>query len=152
MTDRVKMFLDYKRELCTIDGYDKLVDPEKEYIEDCNFFQNDCDADWIAVKKGKKEVGFLVVLHGRFVTSPLDYFIEDTYIKPEYRCQGLMKKTVENYLKKHQGLYGLEIMDKNQLAHKFWRKIVGERWFGVPIQTHEDAHEYRFDARSKVDD
>lgn len=153
MTDREKMFLDYKRELCAISGYDELVDPVEDYIKDCNFFQTDEDAEWLSISKKGKEIGFIVVLHGRLVAPPLDYFIEDTYILPEYRRQGIMKRAVEELLEEHAGLYGLEIIDENKPAHKFWRTIVGERWFGSPIQTQEDAHEYRFDARRrKADD
>lgn len=144
------MFLKYKRELCLLDGLDDLVDDEQDYINDCNFFQTDYNAKWIAIKdEADNEIGFLVILTGRLIPPNLDYYIEDTYIQPEHRRKGIMRKAVEDFINAHEGRYGLEIMDKNKAAHSFWGKIVNERWYGESVPTHENCKEYYFDTRKE---
>lgn len=149
MTNREKMFLDYKRELCAIDGTD-LPDPVEAYLDSCNFFQTDRDSKWIAVTdEAGEEVGFLVVLSGRHVAEGVDYFIEDVYILPEYRRKGIMTKVASEFIDNHDGVYAMEIIDRNEAAHKFWGKIVDGRWVGEPKRVHELYQEYAFDTRKE---
>lgn len=124
---RKDMFLDYKRELCAMDGFDDLADPLWTYLADFDLFTSDEDAEWIPVKYDGKEVGFLIALSGKLVRdNTLDYYLWDTYVKPPYRRLGLMRQTVENYVRNHPGIYGLVMMDVNEVAYKFWGSVMGK--------------------------
>lgn len=125
--NRREMFLDYKRELCAMDGFDDLADPLWTYLADFNLFNSHKDAEWIPIKHDGKEVGFLVALSGELVhNDTLDYYLWDAYVRPQYRRLGLMKQAVDNYVRNHQGVYGLVMMDINEWSHKFWGKVMGE--------------------------
>lgn len=124
---RKDMFLAYKRELCSFDGVDGLIDPEWTYLADYDLFTSHKDAEWIPIMDGKDEAGFMVVLKGELVKDhDVDYFIWDTYTTPSHRRKGLMKEAVTDYISKHPGKYGLVMMDKNTPSHLFWEATIGE--------------------------
>ena len=124
---RKEMFLEYKRELCAMDGFDDLADPIWTYLADFDLFNSHKDAEWIPIKYDGKEVGFLIALGGELVRDEtLDYYLWDAYVKPSCRRLGLMRQTVENYVRNHPGTYGLVMMDVNEGSHKFWASTMGK--------------------------
>lgn len=134
--ERMKMYLDYKVELKALIG--EVVDDivADNIRNDCHFLLEGQDnvAEWVPVKNGQgKEVGFIVIsLLGNLENSnndyKYDYFIQESYIKPECRRLGLMRKAVENLFKTRPGYWGLYIMDKNLAARAFWDAVIGDRW------------------------
>ena len=52
-----------------------------------------------------------------------DFFIQESYIKPKFRKQGLMTATVSKFIKEHEGVYCLFILNNNVNAYQFWHNI-----------------------------
>ena len=44
-------------------------------------------------------------------------------IKPEFRKHGLMTAAVSKFIKEHEGIYCLFILNNNQNAHQFWHNL-----------------------------
>lgn len=158
MDDRTKMYLEYKRELCAVSGLEDLNTKEGAH-NDVFYATSAHDAQWIAVKDGNKEIGFIILGIGRNLERELgepkvDYFIQESYIKPEYRRKGIMTKAVNEMLENHKGIMGLYILKNNKPALAFWHKIIGDRWIEVDnLGGDEDGKEYAFDNRKgELDD
>lgn len=154
MEDRVKMYLDYKHELCAVSGIED-TNTKEGATHDVEYVAEALDAEWIAVKDWGKEIGFIILAFGRNLERDIscpkvDYFIQDTYIKPEYRHKGIMSKEVNNLLDKYKGIFGLYILYNNKPAQAFWYKIIGDRWIDVEnLGSDEYGKEYAFDTRKE---
>lgn len=154
MTNRVEMYLEYKRELCAVAGL-KDENTKEGAEHDVEYACEALDAEWHPVKEGDKEIGFIILGIGRNLTRnenepKVDYFIQETYIKPEYRRKGIMTKEVEKLLDQHKGIYGLYILSKNKPALAFWHTIIKDRWINVDnLGSDEDGKEYAFDNRER---
>lgn len=128
MNNRQRMYLDYKRELCAMDGVG-LRATEAEYLQDIFVSETRPDlAEWIPIFHGPDEVGFLIVTHGKLLKRGEDYRIEEAYIKPEFRKRGLMTETVRKYLATHPGKYSMQVMVNNPAAARFWFRLIGKRF------------------------
>lgn len=158
MDDRIKMYLEYKEEL---GAFTKAVEgiTKEDAHNDVFYATHADDAEWIAVKDGDQEIGFIILGIGRNLMrrakEPMvDYFIQDAYIKPEYRRKGIMSKEVEKMLDGYKGIMGLYILKTNKPALAFWHKIVGDKWMEVDnLDGDEDGKEYAFDNREgELDD
>ena len=79
------------------------------------------DIDWNLIVKEGESIGFLMIKaneHG------YDYYVVDTYIKPEYRNQGIMTSHVLKTFEDFRGkTIGLSVIQSNFLGMKFWRSI-----------------------------
>lgn len=140
LTNREKMYLAYKRELCKLDGVNGLKAPEEWYIRDADILQNEPDAEWIPVKYENKEVGFLIIVKGKHLKRGEDYRIEETYVKPKYRRRGLMSKEIKLYLAKHPGKYSMQVMVNNPKALAFWAPIICNKIYGkLGLHNNEDG-------------
>ena len=93
--------------------------------------------NWIPIKISGKEVGFIIIIPGRYYSTELDYFIEQVYIAPEYRRRGIMKLNLDEMFKAAPGRYGLFILDKNYMAKGFWHKVQ-ENSYLRPIKISKD--------------
>ena len=111
------MFEDYCRELNKYDaGFTK-----EDMITLCLEYRRICD--WIPIRDGKKEIGFIIIYSGHKLPMDLDYFIEQVYIQPKYRNGGIVKQTLSEIFKASPGKYGLFILDKNEPAKGFWHRM-----------------------------
>lgn len=73
--------------------------------------------------------GFMVYSIGKcnvvgLKSKPVDYFIEELYIKPQLRRQGLASGAVGRFLAEHKGTYGIYILDDNVTAKAFWFSLI----------------------------
>jgi len=66
------------------------------------------------IKSGGNVVGFLLLQNK---------YIDGLYVLPEYRRQGLGRKAVMDYIKKHGMPKTLQILKKNKVAMAFWHGI-----------------------------
>ena len=154
MTNRVEMYLEYKRELCALIGGESTI-TEQDAENDVYYATHSEDAKWIAVEDNNEEIGFIILGFGRNLMRgagepTVDYFIQETYIRPEYRRKGIMTKEVEKLLDQHKGIYGLYILSKNKPALAFWHTIIKDRWINVDnLGSDEDGKEYAFDNRER---
>lgn len=152
---RAKLYFDYKKELNDIIGADSGRATKDGCENDVKYAHKAFDVKWIAIKDGKEEIGFIILAFGRNlergVNEPnVDYFIQDTYIRPEYRRKGIMSKEVNKLLDEYKGIYGLYILYENKPAQAFWHKIIGDRWVDVEnLGSDEEGKEYAFDTRKE---
>lgn len=127
MTDREKMYLDYKLEMCKKDGHDGLIDPVENYLADVKFFQRAKGVHWVRIlSKDKKEIGFLIVLNKRRTEPKVDYRILEAYIKPEYRRQHIMSKAVRKFIRERperNPVVRFSVLDNNLVAKWFWLNV-----------------------------
>lgn len=142
MTEREQMYLDYKRELCAMDGLDGLRAPAEDYLLDVRAATKRPDAvEWVPIIKDDREVGFLIITKGELAKRGEDYRIEEAYVKPEYRERGLMSEAVKKYLKEHPGKYSMQLMANNHNAAMFWFKLIGKRFYGDIVANAPDGGE-----------
>lgn len=59
----------------------------------------------------------------------IDYIINDFYISPEFRRQGLGARAVEQLFASHPGSYGFHVLEKNRPALTFWRTLFERNGF-----------------------
>lgn len=140
MNKRERMYLDYKYELCAMDGLDGLRAPEEAYLLDVKATKLRPDLlEWIPIEVFHKEVGFLLIARGEpYAKHGEDYRIQETYVKPEYRKRGLMTSAVKSFFKGHPGRYSLEIMVSNPDAGDFWMNLIGKNRFDNNAILHHD--------------
>lgn len=126
--DRVRfaMFCDYLNELQCMKGLQplgalKLGELYTSYARSKNSVWGD-----IYAEGGETVVGFLIIGHSPNCHPDADFYIEEAYIKPEYRRQGYMSAAVSRFISEHQGTYCLFILNNNTAAQHFWPKLFAE--------------------------
>ena len=121
----IKLYYDYKRELRNTDSnlmhyaeQDIAVITERE------------DMGLIKIQEPDYPLaGFMVYSLGKcnvigLKSKPVDYFIEELYIKPQLRRQGLASGAVKRFLAEHKGTYGIYILDYNAAGKAFWFSLI----------------------------
>ena len=134
---RKQLYVTYMEELYTIEGLELLSEHKlNEYFTD--IIENPY-LEWIDIylPNLNEPVGFLVIAKYPECHPDADYYIAETYIKPEYRRQNIMLTTVSNYIKNHTGIYSLFIASKNDVAKKFWERVFKNVNY-VPIYLSEE--------------
>lgn len=122
--ERLNLFREYVDYMLMLDS-DFVYANEKEKAVRKWFTEqiNSNNIEWIDVRKNGTIVGFLIIGTGEECHRDADYFIMQTYIKPEYRRQGIMKNVLERYFSAHKGVYCLDIIKTNENAKKFWKSV-----------------------------
>lgn len=121
---RFQLISDYLDELQTIEGL-----PEITYIKKQEFYQevlNSKTTNWIDIypqNEGTNPIGFLIIGYPPNCHPNANYYIEEAYIQPKYRCQHYMTSTATRFIKAHPGIYCLFILNNNQIAKHFWFSI-----------------------------
>lgn len=116
------------------------------YIHELNKISGDVPAckhqiasEYIRIKEGMTEewidihadsmdpnspiVGFLIVGINGNCHPEADVFIEEAYIRPEYRHLGHMRKAIARLIKERPGKYCFFVLHQNALAKKVWPSI-----------------------------
>lgn len=70
-----------------------------------------------------EDKGFFIIGTKDNCHPGFDYYIINTYIKPEHRHQHIMQNTINDYIKNHPGSYMLCILNNNTPAFTFWKTI-----------------------------
>ena len=134
MRKREKMYLDYKTELCKMDGYDDLVDPVEIYLKDVEVAETSDDIDWVTIKDGSEEVCFIIVLCGSALADDrVDYEIVETYVKPGHRRKRCATYALNQYFIDHPGKYKINIMKTNVAGHEFWGALLCHYVYDVQV-------------------
>lgn len=124
---RYNMFRDYLIELQKIEEY--------KYMDDAEILDN-----FIKMRSGKTEywqdiypdqsqrtkhdiIGFWILGQNRNCHPDADYFIAETYIRPEYRREGIMSDRISDWIKTYGGKFCLFVLSKNEVAKKFWKNV-----------------------------
>lgn len=129
---RYNMFRDYLIELQKIEEYDYMDDAE---ILD-NFIKMRCgdvehwmdvypdNANNCAAHRTKHDIiGFWILGQNGSCHPDADYFIAETYIRPEYRREGIMSDRISDWIKTYGGKFCLFVLSKNEVAKKFWKNV-----------------------------
>ena len=117
------LFCEYLRELDQIVGQAPQT-PSEDFAYYEEIISSDC-TEWIDIwAYGERfPVGFLIVSREPNCHPDADFFIQESYIKPKFRKQGLMTATVSKFIKEHEGVYCLFILNNNVNAYQFWHNI-----------------------------
>lgn len=74
-------------------------------------------------------IGFLVIGFPPNCHPNANYYIQEAYIRPEYRQRGYMRATVTSFLVSHPGTYCLFVIRGNEKAYLFWKHIFQENQY-----------------------
>ena len=121
---RYQMLCDYLDELQRIKGLEALSEGRKRKLY--GDYQTDKNTQWVDIflpESKEIPVGFLILGYPPNCHPDADFYIEEAYIKPEYRRKGLMSGVVFNYIKTNPGTYCLFILNRNTVAYSFWFSV-----------------------------
>ena len=96
---------------------------ELEYLD------NDIDSYKVLIDNDKY-IGFTIISRKKKYNQNIELFIEEFYIKPEFRRKGYGKSFMNEILKKDINTVGFYILPKNENAKIFWNSIFNE-WISV---------------------
>ncbi len=150
---REQLYLQYIRELGSYsDSLKKENLSDAEVIAEARNLlpkgaSGDC-TEWIDIEKDGKVVGFLIMSKAPDCHPQTDYFLNQTFVLPEYRKQGLMSSTLKKFIAKHpRKKYSVIILRKNKWARHFWQGFFLTQgytamsllpWDGFPEEDHPD--------------
>lgn len=130
MRTRKQMFFQYLKELYSISGSPLLTREQQEQLYRQCFMDG---AQWIDITNGKGQViGFIIIATHPNCHPDADWYIQETYIVPEYRNQGYMSRWVSKWLSEVQATICLFILNKNTCALRFWQHIFHKNNY-VPV-------------------
>lgn len=120
--DRFHLLLKYMNELQTMK---KLpVYNSSEFSSIYHSYINEKNSEWIDIySEDNNRIGFLIIGRSPNCHPDADFYIEEAYIHPRYRCKGYMRGVVSEFVKHYKGVYCLLIADKNQYAKIFWKNV-----------------------------
>lgn len=141
------LYGDYIREIYKIACDNSEITQEK-IDDDIRAIYRSKHTKWHDIWCDGKIVGFVIVGTGTECHPAADYFIVQTYVEPSSRKRGIGKQFLKDYIKEHPGVYCLDILDKNEVAHKFWAKVFYESGYSgivlpyIPHNEGKGAHMY----------
>lgn len=115
---RYQMYLEYMKHIKGLLG--ELFDGGQCLRQFEKLDEGWCNVQWVPVKLKSKEVGFFTVYQAPNCHPDCDFYIEDSYMMPEARNQGLMQKAVQKFVTENPGKYCLFIVDCNEPARHMW--------------------------------
>lgn len=92
-------------------------------------------------------VGYVIVEKKHSESSlpdDIDYFIVESYIRPEYRKRGFMTRAFVDYCYENRGKYLYYVLNDNKGADKFWRLLFEDK-FKSKIKLANQYSEYNSD-------
>lgn len=141
----IPLYCDYIKELNSFEESVVLINNQKafECLQNISSRNN-----WHLhpIVSNKEVIGFVIITEGEDLQLPVDYCIEEFYVIPEYRRQGIGRIVFDEILDKYGQKGSLYILDKNIPAQKFWDKMFIE--YNVIVESWtsdiEDAKLYSF--------
>lgn len=118
----IPMWIEYTKELHKFSDFVQESNSE-EAAGLYNDFINNPDVEMYVIKSDGIVCGFLI-LGRRSNTHPdTDIYIQEFYIKPDFRRKGIGKSVISNLLKNTPAKYCLYILNANTVAKSFWQNI-----------------------------
>lgn len=127
MEYRYQMLCHYLDELWAIKG----LSPQSQ-MEKMEFFREITSNDytqWIDVQADNELIGFLIIGTAPNCHPDADYYVEEAYIKPEFRRKNYMFSAVSEFVQNHKGVYCLFVLDRNNAAKSFWKKAFAKNGY-----------------------
>lgn len=121
----IKLYYEYKRELGNTSS--SLAEDAEQDIAVVTGRE---DMWLIEISQPDNQLaGFMIYSLGKcnvvgLKSKPVDYFIEELYIKPQLRRQGLASEAVGRFLAEHKGTYGIYILNNNAAGKAFWFSLI----------------------------
>lgn len=109
----------------TLHFFDEMwLDYTKEIgVKSSDFETNENRSDYLIIHN-KKIAGFALIGEYPDSFSPFDIFVQDFYIKPEFRNQGIGSESMAEIIDLHEApAVSLFILDNNDVAYKFWQRL-----------------------------
>ncbi|RIX50210.1 GNAT family N-acetyltransferase [Paenibacillus nanensis] len=101
------------------------VTPEGKYIiEDISPYYLDPRLYPYLIMADKMIAGFILVTSPPYVSSGIDYSIQEMFILPKYRGKGVAREAALHIFKQHQGHYEIGMFQHNVKAVTFWSKLL----------------------------
>lgn len=124
--ERLKLWYKYVRELDNISGTRAM--PLLEILKNFDKTIKDPNTQWIDILSSVDGslAGFFVVGTKNNCHPDADYYIQEAYILPKYRRNGIMSLIVKEFVENHEGIYCLLIINGNEIAKSFWGKVFSE--------------------------
>ncbi len=127
---RENLYLEYRKEMDDMQG---LRYNEQLYKADLLDFLDERNNVWVPIVHNNEEIGFICMCAPPCCHPDADWFLREAYIRPEFRRQGLMRKTLLMRLRSHPGRYCLFIMENNTPAQKCWHSAFQSAGY-VPME------------------
>jgi len=116
--DFLDMFQNYNKELHDIDNRVEECD-----ICDVYMLFHQGDTEIFFLEKDAEILGFIIVGTGANKHKASEYYIQETYIKPEYRHKGYGRTMCDEVIKMYPNMVNMYILRKNTYAQKFWSNV-----------------------------
>ncbi len=121
-TDFIPMWTEYTKELHAFSDFVHEDDKKEAYELYCQFAKNP-DVEMYSVNADGAVCGFLILGRRNNTHPSTDVFIQELYIKQDYRRKGIGKTVVSDLLKNTPANYCLYILKENMPAKSFWKSI-----------------------------
>lgn len=148
---RFRMYRNYIKELSKYDR-DLKYNTAFEINEWARSYMEDEEigyATWIDITCEDNLAGFLIISHwGGDCHPDCDHYISQAYVLPQYRHRGLMSTAVTSYVNDHPGTYGLDVLEKNMQADKFWKELLSR--LEIEMITLSPARSKEIESKYKV--
>lgn len=152
---RFKLFSNYEDELNLFTGDKTKHKDKKAYFRSISQNQTNTrqffasrlityeDTYWIDIWHSSKIIGFFIIGLKPNCHPCADYYIQETYIKPEYRRQKIASNYIGNFMKTYKGTYCLYIINNNYAAKQFWKNLFERAGYEpVGLKDTEDKKPY----------
>lgn len=117
--DIISMYMNYSKNLL---GYTKQPFSYERIKKWVSLMLVDDNFEWDIIKANEEIIGFVIISHS--VDFNTDVYIEDVYIEPKYRRQGLATKHVVKKIEEHKNeTIGLSVLKNNMEGISFWLNL-----------------------------
>lgn len=117
------MIRDYLWELDTISQRPRRSEEDIRKFYDEIVSSSCTELRKIYCNDSNKTIGFLIIGFHPNCHPHANYYIEEAYIKPQYRCMGYMTRAISDFIHRHTGIYCLFILNENIAAYRFWMNL-----------------------------
>lgn len=120
---RFRLYRNYVKELSEYDR--ELAKYTKNEIDEwARRYMYDPYSAWIDIVVRDDLVGFVIISSTDGDCHPdCDFYINQAYIRPEYRNHGYMTGIVKNFINNNPGKYGYDVIVGNKKADRFWQDL-----------------------------
>lgn len=119
------MYLTYKNELRKVTGDEPISYETARYWYSCNL-SSECYIIRI-YDDYREQIGFVFIACNASCPDIADFYVQDCYLKSEYRLLGVMSYAMEKFIYRHPGRYVLLTLKNYEPAESFWEKVFGLR-------------------------
>lgn len=119
--------------------FDGSVDPDR-VLEDAWFEKPGMLFPHLILEEDEP-VGILLLMGRAYAEASgaeVDYYINDLYLAPGVRGKGFADKAVAEVVQQFHGAWGLEVLDGNQVALGFWRRVLPKLATNLKIEGPRD--------------